>query len=209
MHSQVEENYLKAIFKLSSEQEDEISTSAIAAELTINAASVTDMIKKLAAKKLITYKRYQGVKLTPTGQAIAIDIVRKHRIWEVFLFEKLNFTWSEVHEIAEQLEHIKSEELINRLDDFLGNPRIDPHGDPIPDKKGKFHYEKPVLLSDLSVGAEAVIRGVREDSKDLLLYLDQNRLLLGTTLRVEKIFDFDRSMILSHADSQQIGRAHV
>jgi DtxR family Mn-dependent transcriptional regulator len=198
MRSQVEENYLKAIFKLSSEQDGNISTSAIAEELDINAASVTDMVKKLAEKKLITYKRYQGVQLTDKGRKIAVDIVRKHRLWEVFLAEKLHFNWSEVHEIAEQLEHIKSEELINRLDNFLGNPHVDPHGDPIPDKEGKFHYVEPVLLSELQPETHAIIKGVKEDSKDLLHYLEQHQLLLGTPIHIVEIFEFDNSMVLRY-----------
>lgn len=202
MHSQVEENYLKAIFKLSAEQEGNISTSAIAEELAINAASVTDMIKKLAAKKLITYKPYQGVQLTTKGRKIAVDIIRKHRLWEVFLVEKLQFNWSEVHDIAEQLEHIKSEELINRLDDFLGNPHFDPHGDPIPDKDGHFHHAEPVLLSEVDPGASVIIQGVKDDSKDLLHYLEQHELLLGTPVHVDQVFDFDRSMVLQYAHGE-------
>ncbi len=202
MHSQVEENYLKAIYKLSTEQDGNISTSAIAEELDINAASVTDMIKKLASKKLITYKRYQGVQLTAKGRKVAIDIVRKHRIWEVFLFEKLKFNWSEVHDIAEQLEHIKSEELIDRLDDFLGNPHIDPHGDPIPDKEGRFHHVELIPLLELRRGDRAVIRSVKDDSRELLHYLDQHRLGLGTGIRVAQIFDFDHSMVLHYEQEE-------
>lgn len=196
MHSQVEENYLKAIFKLSAEQDGNISTSSIAEMLDINAASVTDMIKKLASKKLITYRPYQGVKLTTKGRSVAVEIVRKHRIWEVFLVEKLKFNWGEVHDIAEQLEHIRSEELIDRLDDFLGNPQVDPHGDPIPDKNGHFSQAKPILLSELKVDNRAIIRGVREDSRELLQYLEQHHLLLGTPVRITQIFDFDGSFIL-------------
>lgn len=200
MQSHVEENYLKAIFKLSAEQEGNISTSAIAEALDINAASVTDMIKKLASKKLITYRPYQGVKLTASGRSVAVNIVRKHRIWEVFLVEKLKFNWGEVHDIAEQLEHIRSEELIERLDDFLGYPRVDPHGDPIPDKNGQFADTKPVLLSELKADQRAIIRGVKDDSRDLLHYLEQHRLLLGTAVRIVQIFDFDGSIILEYKE---------
>ena len=202
MHSQVEENYLKAIFKLSSGQEGDISTSAIAEELAINAASVTDMIKKLSSKKLITYKRYQGVQLTGKGRKVAVDIVRKHRIWEVFLVEKLKFSWSEVHEIAEQLEHIKSEELIDRLESFLGNPQVDPHGDPIPDKNGHFHQIELVPLSSLKEGNRSIIRSVKDDSRELLHYLEQHQLLLGTKIRIKRIFEFDRSMVLANENSE-------
>ncbi len=202
MQSQVEENYLKAIFKLSAEQDGNISTSAIAEVLDINAASVTDMIKKLASKKLITYRPYQGVKLTSRGRSVAVDIVRKHRIWEVFLVEKLKFNWGEVHDIAEQLEHIRSEELIDRLDDFLGNPQVDPHGDPIPDKNGHFSQAKTVLLSALKVGSRAVIRGVRDDSRELLHYLEKHHLLISTPIRISQIFDFDGSIILEYPQGQ-------
>jgi len=198
MNSQIEENYLKAIFKLSDGDEGNISTSAIAEELDINAASVTDMIKKLATKKLIAYERYQGVRLLPRGRKIAVNIVRKHRLWEVFLVDKLKFNWSEVHDIAEQLEHIRSEELINRLDDFLGSPRVDPHGDPIPDREGNFHASNQMLLRELPQDTEAIINGVKEDSRQLLSYLEQNQLLLGTRITIRKVFDFDGSMILEH-----------
>ena len=132
-----EENYLKTIYHLTNSIDSEVSTNAIAEKMETKASSVTDMLKKLADKGLIHYKKYQGVSLTDSGKLAAKMIVRKHRIWEVFLLEKLQFPWDEVHDIAEQLEHIKSEKLINKLDDFLGNPTEDPHGDPIPDKQGK------------------------------------------------------------------------
>ncbi len=196
MQSPIEENYLKAIFKLSEDQEGNVSTSAIAEELNINSASVTDMIKKLAAKELITYEKYQGVQLREAGRAIAIDIVRKHRLWEVFLVEKLHFNWSEVHEIAEQLEHVKSRELIDRLDQFLGHPTVDPHGDPIPDSEGRIRPNNQVVLTELTVNSRAVITGVKEDTKELLNYLEQKQLLLGTHLVVKAVFDFDGSMLI-------------
>lgn len=132
-----EENYLKAIYHLTSSNDTEVSTNGIAEMMETKASSVTDMLKKLAEKDLVNYKKYQGVSLTENGKSVAKMIVRKHRLWEVFLVEKLNFSWDEVHDIAEQLEHIKSEQLINRLDDFLGNPTEDPHGDPIPDANGR------------------------------------------------------------------------
>ena len=132
-----EENYLKTIYHLTTNSDAEISTNAIAEMMVTKASSVTDMLKKLAEKDLVNYKKYQGVSLTDEGKLAAKMIVRKHRLWEVFLVEKLDFPWDEVHDIAEQLEHIKSEQLIDKLDDFLGNPTEDPHGDPIPDAKGK------------------------------------------------------------------------
>ena len=197
MHTQNEENYLKAIFKLSMEAEGgAVSTSALARELEVQAASVTDMIKKLAAKELAAYEKYQGVSLTPQGRIVAVDIVRKHRIWEVFLVEKLGFGWSEVHDIAEQLEHIQSEELINRLDDFLGNPTHDPHGGAIPDKGGRIPEMKAVMLSSLPEGASATIAGVRDDARDLLQYMEQRRLLIGTPIRALEWMPFDGSLLL-------------
>ncbi|WP_243389180.1 metal-dependent transcriptional regulator, partial [Flavobacterium psychrophilum] len=132
-----EENYLKTIYHLTTISDSEVSTNAIAEKMETKASSVTDMLKKLSEKDLINYKKYQGVSLTETGSLSAKMIVRKHRLWEVFLVEKLDFPWDEVHDIAEQLEHIKSEKLINKLDDFLGNPTEDPHGDPIPNANGQ------------------------------------------------------------------------
>lgn len=196
MHSLVEEDYLKAIFKHSTPENPAVSTSSIARELNVQSASVTDMLKKLSTKGLVRYEKYQGVELTSGGRSAAVAIVRKHRLWEVFLVEKLGFKWSEVHDLAEQLEHIHSEELIDRLDHFLGNPRIDPHGDPIPDKSGFISPQSYKLLSELAEGARGVLVGVSEDSRDLLQYLEQNQLLLGTPVSIEQIFPFDGSRIL-------------
>lgn len=197
MHTLIEENYLKAIFKLSVEGEGRaVSTSALARELDVQAASVTDMIKKLAGKELIEYEKYQGVMLTSRGRAVAVDIVRKHRIWEVFLVEKLGFNWSEVHDIAEQLEHIQSAELIDRLDDFLGNPRFDPHGGPIPGKDGRLPVRQTVFLSALPDGVSTVIAGVKDDSKELLQYLEQHGLVIGAPIRILERVPFDDSLVL-------------
>ena len=133
-----EENYLKTIYHLTTSLSTEISTNAIAEMMETKASSVTDMLKKLAEKDLVHYKKYQGVFLTPKGKLAAKMIVRKHRLWEVFLVEKLDFSWDEVHEVAEQLEHIQSKKLIDKLDQFLEYPSIDPHGDPIPNAKGEW-----------------------------------------------------------------------
>jgi len=197
MQSLIEENYLKAIFNLSMEEGGKaVSTSALARELDVQAASVTDMIKKLASKGLISYEKYQGVQLTKQGRLVAVNIVRKHRIWEVFLFEKLGFNWSEVHDIAEQLEHIQSEELISRLDDFLGNPAFDPHGGPIPDKKGGLPDRHSVLLSAFPENIDTIVTGVREDSRELLQYLEQKQLMIGTRIRILERMAFDNSILL-------------
>ena len=144
-----EENYLKAIYHLESISGKGISTNAIAKKLNTKASSVTDMVKRLAEKEVLVYKKYQGVSLTDYGSKTAVEVIRKHRLWEVFLVEKLNFSWDEVHDVAEQLEHIKSPKLINELDTFLGFPKTDPHGDSIPDKDGNFQKIEKKLLSTL------------------------------------------------------------
>src|SRR5437868_332834 len=148
MNTFTEENYLKAIYHLSLQSES-VSTNQIAASLNTKAASVTDMLKKLADKKLINYARYQGVTLTVEGERVALSIIRRHRLWEYFLVEKLSFKWDEVHDVAEELEHISSKELIDRLDDFMGNPKYDPHGDPIPDCNGLFKAHELKAVSTL------------------------------------------------------------
>lgn len=195
-HSFTEENYLKAIYHLSGGENSAVSTNSIAEITNTKAASVTDMLKKLAEKQLINYVRYQGVTLTDTGATAAINIIRKHRLWEVFLVDKLGFKWDEVHDIAEELEHINSPALINRLDDFLGNPASDPHGDPIPDRSGAFHEKKMVKISDLRQGQKGTISGVSEHSSVFLKHLDKNGLTLGTSIFVHDILEYDGSIIL-------------
>ena len=160
-----EENYLKAIYHLTLSSDAEVSTNAIAEMMETKASSVTDMLKKLSEKGLVNYKKYQGVSLTVNGKLAAKMIVRKHRLWEVFLVDKLDFSWDEVHDIAEQLEHIKSEKLINKLDDFLGNPTEDPHGDPIPDANGKIISTEKQLLSELSENQIGICVGVTDTSR--------------------------------------------
>lgn len=192
--SYTEENYLKAIFSLTLKSKKGASTNAIAQRLETKASSVTDMIKKLAEKELVEYKKYQGANLTQKGREIAVRTVRKHRLWEVFLVEKLGFGWDEVHEIAEQLEHIRSKELTIRLDDFLGNPKYDPHGDPIPDKKGNIDLHKEVMLEDLKAGDKAVVVGVKDSSTEFLQYLEQTGLILGSEIKVNEIISFDKSV---------------
>jgi len=189
-----EENYLKTIYHITSASGEEVSTNAIAEKMETKASSVTDMLKKLAEKELVVYKKYQGVSLTNKGNLAAKMIVRKHRLWEVFLVDKLQFSWDEVHDIAEQLEHIKSEKLINKLDDFLGNPTEDPHGDPIPDVNGKIIKVEKLLLSELKVNQTGICVGVKDSSAEFLKYLDKNRIALGVTIQVNSIEDFDLSL---------------
>jgi DtxR family Mn-dependent transcriptional regulator len=189
-----EENYLKTIYHITSALGAEVSTNAIAEKMETKASSVTDMLKKLAEKELVVYKKYQGVSLTDKGNLAAKMIVRKHRLWEVFLVDKLQFPWDEVHDIAEQLEHIKSEKLINKLDDFLGNPTEDPHGDPIPDVNGKIIKVEKLLLSELKVNQTGICVGVKDSSAEFLKYLDKNKIALGVTIKVNSIEDFDLSL---------------
>ena len=193
MRSKSEEDYLKAIYSLY-RNGDYISTNEIAHYLDMKASSVTDMIKKLADKNWINYIKYKGVSLTDEGKNIALQIIRKHRLWETFLVNNLNFGWDQVHDIAEQLEHIDSLELINRLDDFLGNPKFDPHGDPIPDKYGKINDKrKSQPLCSLQKDQKGIIVGVNDGSSVFLRYLDKEGLTLGTEIIIDEIFDFDLS----------------
>lgn len=195
MNTLAEENYLKSIYHLSLNA-GSVSTNQLASLLNTKASSVTDMLKKLADKDLINYTPYQGVTLTGTGEKIAINIIRKHRLWEFFLVEKLNFKWDEVHEMAEEMEHISSTELIDRLDKFMDYPKYDPHGDPIPDSDGKFktHDLKPV--SAIGTDIDGVICGVRDHSAAFLQYLEKQGLTIGKTIRVMDVIEFDRSVIL-------------
>ena len=189
-----EENYLKAIYHISDVSKGGIGTNAIAEKMETKASSVTDMIKKLAGKKLVDYKKYQGVTLTKKGQKIAVDIIRKHRLWEVFLQEHLGFGGEEVHEVAEELEHINSTELVERLDKFLGYPKYDPHGGPIPDSEGVFPEPKRVKLDELEVGRKTKVMGITEHSDAFLSHLSKLRLGLGTEFLLMERFDFDRSV---------------
>lgn len=189
-----EENYLKTIYHLTIISDSEVSTNAIAEKMETKASSVTDMLKKLADKDLVNYKKYQGVSLTETGKLSAKMIVRKHRLWEVFLVEKLDFSWDEVHDIAEQLEHIKSEKLINKLDDFLGNPTEDPHGDPIPDANGQIVKIEKQLLSEFSLHQKGICVGVKDTSSEFLKYLDKQQIALGSSIEVLSKETFDASL---------------
>ena len=188
-----EENYLKAIYHLTTVTDTEVSTNAIAETMETKASSVTDMLKKLAEKDLVNYKKYQGVSLTDKGMLCAKMIVRKHRLWEVFLVDKLNFAWDEVHDIAEQLEHIKSEQLINKLDDFLGNPTEDPHGDPIPNANGQMVAIEKQLLSELAENQVGICVGVKDSSAEFLKYLDKQEIALGSKIEIIFKESFDLS----------------
>ena len=192
-----EENYIKVIYHISLVAPKGVSTNAIAGMLDTKASSVTDMLKKLAEKDFVSYQKYQGVTLTEKGSLAAKMIVRKHRLWEVFLVEKLNFSWDEVHEIAEELEHIKSEVLINKLDEFLGFPSFDPHGDPIPDGQGIIKKIEKHLLSDTEVNKDYKCIGVKDSSTDFLKYLDKQKIALGSVLKIVEREEFDETLTIA------------
>ena len=202
MLSKSEENYLKAIFHLSIKTDKGISTNAIAQQLETKASSVTDMVKKLSEKELVIYVKYQGVTLTKRGASIAANVIRKHRLWEVLLVEKFNFNWDEVHEVAEQLEHIHSKKLVNEIDAFLGFPKHDPHGDPIPDKDGNINFLEKSLLSTIEVGESVVCIGVKDTSSDFLRYLDKQEIALGKEITVLEKEAFDNSMQIRMASNE-------
>lgn len=202
--SQTEENYLKAIYKIQEQSDKPASTNAIAGAMNTSAASVTDMIKRLSEKDLVNYERYRGVTMTDSGQQIATSLIRKHRLWEVFLVEKLDFSWDEVHDIAEQLEHIQSEELIERLDEYLSFPRFDPHGDPIPDADGVFAFRKQVLLAEIKVGEIGIVVGVQDHTSDFLQYLDRMQLTLGTEIKLLERYAYDDSVKILLSSAKEI-----
>lgn len=196
--SYTEENYLKSIYHLGSETEYEnTSTNSIAEYLTIKPATVTSMLKKLREKNLISYERYGKVSLTKKGNEQALKIIRKHRLWEVFLVEKLHFQWDEVHEVAEQLEHIRSEKLTDKLDAFLQFPDYDPHGDPIPDTRGRIKVRSKTTLAEALPGKTYSVVAVKDSSSEFLNYLKQLNIALSTAVSVIQIIEFDRSMIIS------------
>ena len=201
MLSYSEENHLKAIFHLSLNNESGVSTNSIASKMNSKAPSVTEMLKKLSEKNLVVYKKYQGVLLTDFGRKTALSVIRKHRLWEVFLVKKLNFKWDEVHDIAEQLEHIQSEKLTNQLDKFLDFPTHDPHGDPIPNTAGFIKFTPKLKLSDLNIGETGKFIGVKDSSSTFLKYLDKRKISLGCNIKVLHQEDFDQSLHIGLDDT--------
>jgi len=196
MYSLTKENYLKAIYRLSQKGNHKITLTALAEEMSINAASVVDMVKKLSDKKLINYDKKRGAKFTGKGNRIALDVVRKHRLWEVFLLEKLGYSWDVVHEIAEQLEHVKHDELADRLDKFLDYPDHDPHGDPIPNAEGEIPLTANTLLSEIDAGMTCQVAAVNDASPDFLKYLEQLLVSIGTRIKVIETIPFDGSIVI-------------
>lgn len=194
MFTRSEENYLKAIFHLQQDTEDGVSTNSLAESLKTKAASVTEMVKKLAGKKLVSYKKYYGVTLTEKGTEQALKVIRKHRLWESFLVERLDFNWDEVHDVAEQLEHIQSEKLVDAIDKLLDYPKVDPHGDPIPCKDGTFPIENKWKLSECEIGSKGIIVGVKDSSPEFLKYLDRQEISISSKFEIKDKETFDDTL---------------
>ena len=188
-----EENYLKTIFHLQT-KDDNVSTNELAEKLQAKPASITDMMKKLKARKLVNYQPYQGFRLTPEGKKVALSIIRRHRLWEYFLAEKLKFNWNEVHEVAEQLEHVSNKKLIDKLDEYLAFPKFDPHGDPIPDTNGKMETGTQINLSELPVNKPAKVCFIANQSELLLEHLNEKKINIGASIAVKRKFSFDDSL---------------
>ena len=199
MNSESEEDYLKALYHLQKES-DEVTTNSIAEFLEMKPSSVTDMLKKLSEKNYIKYQKYKGSSLSKKGRVIALKIIRKHRLWETFLVDKLGFGWGQVHIIAEQLEHIKSEELTDRLESFLGNPKYDPHGDPIPNKEGNIEKMNQKVLIELHELQKGIITGVKKGTASLLSYLDKENANLVIDLILNSSKKFNLSTIIASHD---------
>lgn len=202
--SAVEENYLKYIYQLGETQNGIVKTNDLAYKLEHSAASVTDMLKRLSDKKLVSYKKYYGVSLTKIGQHIAIQVMRKHRLWETFLAKNLKFTWDKIHEIAEQLEHIQSDELVDKMDEYLGYPKFDPHGDPIPDKQGNILVPNVICLTDAKLKKLYILQNVNDDSASFLKYLNKIQLQLNDKIKIIEKEEFDETMQIIVNDKRQI-----
>jgi len=201
MTTSTEENYLKSIYHLSTGHHNLVLTSEIADSLTTSAASVTDMLKKLSEKNLIEYERYKGVRITRKGERVALSIIRRHRLWEVFLTDTLKFRWDEVHEMAEELEHVSSDELVSRLDAFLGYPKVDPHGDPIPDTNGKLIHPGSQSLANAQIGHTYQVSGVSDHSAGFLQFLQKKGMMPGVIFSVKEIDEYDKRMYILFEDN--------
>ncbi|HYJ62371.1 MAG TPA: metal-dependent transcriptional regulator [Parafilimonas sp.] len=191
--SVAEENYIKSIYHLQQGAES-VTTNALADHIKTKPASVTDMLKKLQLKNLLNYNPYKGFRLSKEGNKAALNIIRRHRLWEYFLVNQLQFNWDEVHDVAEQLEHVISRKLVDKLDAFLGYPRFDPHGDPIPDSNGKINYQQQMPLVNLPLNTMAIITSVQNQSSDLLAFLSNRDMHIGTKVEVKQKLNFDNSL---------------
>ncbi len=196
MYTLSEENYLKAIYRLSADG-GKVTASSIAETLGNNPASVVDMLKKITTKRLIRYDKKHGAALTEKGQRIALQVVRKHRLWEVFLHEKLGYSWDEVHDIAEQMEHIQHEDLDSRLDKFLGFPKYDPHGDPIPQPNGTLAKMSKISLSTIEPGKSCHVVGIKDTNATFLRYLQKLNIGIGTKITIVERIPFDGSVVIA------------
>ncbi len=200
-----EENYLKAIYYLQHKNaSSDVSVNEIAEKMSTRPATVTDMLRKLSEKELIHYEKYKKTRLSRSGNAFALQIIRKHRLWEVFLHEKLKFSWDEVHEVAEELEHIRSAKLIERLDDFLGFPRVDPHGDPIPSADGALIPVAGKTLSESALGKKLKVVAVKDTSTSFLQHLERFQLNIGVHLVIKEFLPFDKSVIVCIGDKESV-----
>ena len=197
-----EENYLKTIFHLQT-KDDNVTTNELAEKLQAKPASITDMMKKLKGRKLVNYQPYRGFRLTPEGKKIALSIIRRHRLWEYFLAEKLKFSWDEVHEVAEQLEHVSSKKLTDKLDEYLHFPKFDPHGDPIPDINGKMETGKQISLVELQLNKTAKICHIIDQSAELLEHLHEKKITIGSAVAVKRKFTYDDSLEIK-LDNKQV-----
>jgi DtxR family transcriptional regulator, Mn-dependent transcriptional regulator len=202
-YSIAEENYIKSIYHLQQINES-VSTNALADHLKSKPASITDMLKKLQAKSLLNYNPYKGFRLSREGNKAALIIIRRHRLWEFFLVDQLQFSWEEVHEVAEELEHVRSKKLVDKLDAFLGFPKFDPHGDPIPDNNGKISSLQQLPLSDLPLNKQAVITSVQNQASELLSFLSSRNIVIGTKLEVKRRLQFDNSVEIKFKNRQSL-----
>ena len=196
MQSETIENYLKTIYHLSAGNSSIVNNKQLADKLNVIPATVTEAVKKLHDLKLVVYEKSYGTRLTTSGSKMALTIVRRHRIWETYLANELGFGWDEVHEIAEELEHIKNDKLIKKLSEKLGNPSFDPHGDPIPDEKGKIQKSNFIKLSEVKLKCNYKVMGVTDHSTTFLKYLEKHQLIIGATINIKTIEEFDNSIIL-------------
>tara|TARA_B100000989_G_scaffold96661_1_gene70367 strand:- start:477 stop:1145 length:669 start_codon:yes stop_codon:yes gene_type:complete len=192
--SKSEENYLKSIYNLSDSGSKLVTTNSISKILNIEPASVTDMIKKLSKKNLIYHQKYKGSKISKNGIKIALQIIRKHRLWEVFLYEKLNFKWDEIHEVAEELEHVSSDQLIDNLDKYLKYPKIDPHGDPIPNKLGEIDFIDKISISDLNIGQKGIVSRIINEDEEFFNLLNKLKIEIGTEVKLVDKIEYDSSI---------------
>lgn len=197
MASQTEENYLKALFSLTNEKET-VNISELGSKLKVSLPTVNSMVNKLKDQNLVNYEKYKPLSLTEKGEKLAVSIVRKHRLTEMYLVNKMGFGWEEVHEIAEQIEHISSDVLFERMDELLDFPKIDPHGSPIPDKNGEITWESHEKLSDCKPGEFVQLTALSNDASDFLNFLNNHELHLGVKIEIKSTEPFDNSMVISY-----------